>query len=86
MIVGPAKSAVKSKFEAVVEALPAKSVEEIISDYHQSTTDDRNKKVRYPGEGVLQRRAENLQKGIPVVKTIWQEVINSHISSADKFR
>jgi 3-dehydro-L-gulonate 2-dehydrogenase len=54
----------------------AKTVKEIIDDYHSSKTSDDNKKVRFPGEGVLQRRNENLQQGIPVLSTIWQEVLN----------
>ena len=53
----------------------SKTVKDIIDDYHQSqTTGDRNR-VRFPGEGVLQRRKENLQKGIPVLQSIWQEVL-----------
>jgi 3-dehydro-L-gulonate 2-dehydrogenase len=57
-------------------SLISKTVEDIIEDYHQSKTGDDRKRVRYPGEGVLQRRKENLQNGIPVLQSIWQEVIN----------
>ncbi|RYZ24853.1 MAG: 3-dehydro-L-gulonate 2-dehydrogenase [Chitinophagaceae bacterium] len=53
----------------------AKTIDEIITDYHSSETNNEEKKVRFPGEGVLQRRRENLQHGIPVLKTIWQEVL-----------
>jgi len=56
-------------------SLIAKTLDEIIADYHSSSTDDEEKKVRFPGEGVLQRRKENMQLGIPVLKTTWQQVL-----------
>jgi len=53
----------------------SKTVKDIIEDYHQSQTEDGGKQVRFPGEGVLQRRKENLQNGIPVLQSTWQEVL-----------
>ncbi|WP_372950261.1 3-dehydro-L-gulonate 2-dehydrogenase [Mariniphaga sp.] len=47
---------------------------EIISDYKNSTPDESESEIRYPGERVLQTRAENLKNGIPVLKTIWEQV------------
>jgi len=57
-------------------SLIAKTIDDIISDYHSSQINEGGNKVRFPGEGVLQRRKENLQQGIPVLKTVWQEVLN----------
>lgn len=45
----------------------------IIADYHGSQTEG-DKAVRYPGEGVLQRRKENREKGIPVLATVWEQI------------
>ncbi|MBD0276596.1 MAG: 3-dehydro-L-gulonate 2-dehydrogenase [Flavisolibacter sp.] len=51
-------------------------IEHIISDYKQSAPAGDDKKITYPGEGVLQRRTANLANGIPVIKTIWEEVLS----------
>lgn len=51
-------------------------VENIIKDYHASTTDSENGKIRYPGEGSLIHRKENKKKGIPVHKKVWEEVLS----------
>jgi 3-dehydro-L-gulonate 2-dehydrogenase len=48
----------------------------IISDFHHSRTEENSKQVRYPGEGVMQRRKENLENGIPVLKSVWEEILN----------
>ncbi len=47
----------------------------IINDYHQSATEDEKTKILYPGERVLETRKNNLAKGIPVIKTIWEEIM-----------
>jgi 3-dehydro-L-gulonate 2-dehydrogenase len=62
-------------FKLGSHSLISKTVKDIIEDYHQSKTDDDSKRVRFPGEGVLQRRKENLQNGIPVLQSVWQEVL-----------
>ncbi|HEV7330969.1 MAG TPA: 3-dehydro-L-gulonate 2-dehydrogenase [Flavisolibacter sp.] len=49
-------------------------IDGIVNDYHHSQTEG-DKTVRYPGEGVLQRRKENLQKGIPVLATVWEQIL-----------
>lgn len=51
------------------------AVQNIINDYHQSVPVDRNKKIVYPGERILITREKNLKDGIPVLKTIWEEVL-----------
>ena len=52
----------------------AKAVDEILKDYHQSMPLDATKKIVYPGERVLQTRKNNLDKGIPVLKKVWDEI------------
>ncbi|HEY8689109.1 MAG TPA: 3-dehydro-L-gulonate 2-dehydrogenase [Chitinophagaceae bacterium] len=47
----------------------------IINDYHQSSTEDEKNKIMYPGERVLQTRKNNLANGIPVIKKIWEEIM-----------
>lgn len=48
-------------------------LQQIIDDYHQSVP-DKSGKVRYPGERIVQIRAENLSKGVPVLKKVWDEI------------
>lgn len=50
-------------------------VENIIEDYHRSETSDEKNKIIYPGERVLETRKQNLANGIPVIKSIWEEII-----------
>jgi 3-dehydro-L-gulonate 2-dehydrogenase len=57
-------------------SLIAKTVNEIIDDYHQSTPSDVSKKITYPGERVLQNRKKNLANGIPVLKKVWDQILS----------
>jgi 3-dehydro-L-gulonate 2-dehydrogenase len=50
-------------------------IHEIIKDYHASTPENSSRSVRYPGERVLQIREENTNKGIPVLKEVWNEIM-----------
>lgn len=50
------------------------TIGEIISDFKNATPDESGGEIRYPGERVLQTRAENLKNGIPVSKTAWEEI------------
>lgn len=50
------------------------AIEEIISDYHQSSGVDNQARVRYPGERVLHTRHENQVNGIPVMTTVWNTI------------
>ncbi|WP_207514236.1 3-dehydro-L-gulonate 2-dehydrogenase [Longitalea luteola] len=53
----------------------AQVVKRIIMDYHQSIPEE-NKTITFPGERVLQTRQRNLAKGIPVVKEVWEKMID----------
>jgi 3-dehydro-L-gulonate 2-dehydrogenase len=33
------------------------------------------KSIRYPGEGVVKTRKENLEKGIPVNEDVWNAIL-----------
>jgi 3-dehydro-L-gulonate 2-dehydrogenase len=50
-------------------------LENIIHDYHQSAVADEGYKIIYPGERVLETRERNLQNGIPVIKQVWEEIV-----------
>ncbi len=50
-------------------------IDNIINDYHQSATQDEKTNIMYPGERVLKTRKNNLANGIPVIKTIWEEIL-----------
>jgi 3-dehydro-L-gulonate 2-dehydrogenase len=52
------------------------TVQNIINDYLQSQAVDELKSISYPGERVLATRKRNLKDGIPVLETVWQEVLN----------
>jgi LDH2 family malate/lactate/ureidoglycolate dehydrogenase len=49
-------------------------VKEIIDDYHSSIPDTQSGEIRFPGEGSLKNRQQNLAKGIPVNKLVWEEI------------
>lgn len=51
-------------------------IENIIEDYHQSIPNDETKKITFPGERVLNTRNRNLANGIPVLKSVWEEIQN----------
>jgi 3-dehydro-L-gulonate 2-dehydrogenase len=63
-----------------IASLPGHSVipalvENIILDYKQSLPDT-DAGITYPGERVLQTRKRNLEKGIPVMRRVWDEIQN----------
>jgi 3-dehydro-L-gulonate 2-dehydrogenase len=49
------------------------SLDNIISDYHNSAPEDK-KKITFPGERVLQTRKSNLRNGISILKKVWDEI------------
>lgn len=53
----------------------ANTIRDIISDFKNAAHDETNSEIRYPGERVLQTRKSNLEKGIPVNKKIWEEIV-----------
>lgn len=50
-------------------------INNIITDYHSASPDDTSNKILYPGERVLQTRKENQEKGIPVNKKVWEQIL-----------
>ncbi len=46
----------------------------IIEDYHASPVEKNSPSVRFPGERIVKTRNENTTLGIPVLKTVWDEV------------
>jgi 3-dehydro-L-gulonate 2-dehydrogenase len=50
-------------------------LENIIHDYHQAALYDERDKIVYPGERVLEARKRNLENGVPVIKTVWDEIL-----------
>jgi 3-dehydro-L-gulonate 2-dehydrogenase len=53
----------------------ATTVDNIIKDYHQSVPLNETKNISYPGERVLATRKKNLKDGIPVLKSIWENIL-----------
>jgi 3-dehydro-L-gulonate 2-dehydrogenase len=56
-------------------SLIIRTVEEIIADYHNSVAADPSKQITYPGERVLRSRENNLANGIPVLKKVWDSIL-----------
>lgn len=54
-----------------------KTINEIISDFKGSVRDESHSEIRYPGERAIRTREENLKKGIPVNKKVWEEICQS---------
>ena len=51
------------------------TVESILADYKESVPENEMAAITYPGEKVLATRSLNMQKGIPVLKSVWDEVL-----------
>jgi 3-dehydro-L-gulonate 2-dehydrogenase len=56
------------------EARLAKIADDIIASLHGSRAEE-GKKIRYPGERVLEIRAENRRLGLPVETAVWEEIL-----------
>jgi 3-dehydro-L-gulonate 2-dehydrogenase len=52
----------------------AKTIQQILDDYHASLPQEKHKQIRYPGENIQSIRETNLKEGIPVLKKIWDEI------------
>lgn len=50
-------------------------IENIINDYKQSIPANEKEKITWPGERVLAAREKNTAQGIPVLKGIWQQIL-----------
>ncbi len=57
------------------QSVIAMVIDNIITDYHQSSLTNDSKKIVYPGERVLSTRKNNLANGIRVMKKVWDEII-----------
>lgn len=51
-----------------------KSIDLIIEDLRKSVPENNDSRIRYPGENAVDIRNENLIKGIPVRKDIWEKI------------
>jgi LDH2 family malate/lactate/ureidoglycolate dehydrogenase len=49
-------------------------VNSIIQDFQNAPTLKDSPKLRYPGQGMLASRRENLEKGILVDRELWQMI------------
>ncbi len=50
------------------------AVEKIIDDYKAAVPIKEGTEIRYPGERVVQTREQNLENGIPVNTSVWEEI------------
>ena len=50
-------------------------IQDVITDYKRSIPQDGFTSITYPGERVLQTRKQNLEKGIPVMPQVWDEIL-----------
>ncbi|MGF2410836.1 3-dehydro-L-gulonate 2-dehydrogenase [Ferruginibacter sp.] len=50
-------------------------IENIINDYKQSIPANEKEKITWPGERVLAAREKNTAQGIPVLNSIWQQIL-----------
>jgi 3-dehydro-L-gulonate 2-dehydrogenase len=51
-------------------------LQHVIEDYKSASTGPNRTDLRYPGEGVLRTRENNLRNGIPVNKKVWEEILS----------
>ena len=51
-------------------------IDNIITDYKQSVPEAEHVLISYPGERVLNNRRRNSENGIPVIKQVWDEILN----------
>lgn len=55
--------------------IPARDAVEALAD---TTPDDSPQPVPHPGVHVLQMRADNLERGVPVDEDVWRAIIGHH--------
>jgi 3-dehydro-L-gulonate 2-dehydrogenase len=58
------------------ESLISQSVQNIIDDLHSSIPSEPGGRIRYPGEDIETIRNENMERGIPVARNIWDEILS----------
>jgi 3-dehydro-L-gulonate 2-dehydrogenase len=77
----PQESGVSQVFIAIDAAslagaqLMAEAVDGAVRDFTAAEASEGVDRVRYPGEGMLAIRRENLENGIPVDAELWQQVL-----------
>lgn len=52
------------------------ALQSIVDDYKSAAPANGGSPVRFPGEGVVKTRRENLEKGIPVLEKVWNEILS----------
>lgn len=52
-----------------------KTIDNIIQDLKKSIPDNEKSRIRFPGEGIMETRKENLANGIPVNRDIWENIV-----------
>jgi len=57
------------------EARLQQIADEIVASLHQSRAAEEDVKIRYPGERVLEIRAENRKLGVPVELAVWEQIL-----------
>lgn len=50
-------------------------IDEVLDDLHATPLVSDDDRILYPGERALETREENLEEGIPVDETLWQQVL-----------
>lgn len=53
----------------------AQIIENIINDYKNSVPVNENENITWPGERVLAARVKNNTDGIPVIKRVWEQIL-----------
>lgn len=56
-------------------SLIQQTIHNIITDLHQAEKVNESKQILYPGERVQQVRAKNSAEGIPVIQSVWEEIL-----------
>jgi 3-dehydro-L-gulonate 2-dehydrogenase len=55
-------------------SLAGRVVNDVVDSVHSAEPADENSRILYPGERALAERRENLQRGVPVEPSLWQNV------------
>lgn len=57
------------------QSLLHQRVNDVIQDFHSAVLTGESGKIRYPGEGTLKTRKENMERGIPVEPSFWKKIL-----------
>ena len=53
----------------------ARLADDIVASLHRSRPANEDTKIRYPGEKTLRIRAENLELGLPIEPSVWEQIL-----------